>query len=173
MRTLIVIAVIFLVAPWVRSRVTPERILATHWPGGNPRTYVTSVLDASGRFVREGHYVSYYENGTKACEGRYSRNVREGLWRWWYDTGEPLGRCFYRHDEGIMTNWSKDGTLLQQGPVRVEVRDGEWTEYYPSGRKRLVGTFRNGVKHGTWTFYTDEDPPRVLPSEWKNGRRVR
>jgi antitoxin component YwqK of YwqJK toxin-antitoxin module len=173
MRLLLAIALVFLLAPWVRSLVAPDLIMGTSWPSGGPMTETETVLSASGERIRHGQYRSWYESGALSCEGQFMDGRREGTWRWWHETGEPLGVCTYEADFGQYTGWFPDGRLHLRGPQRGPRREGLWTEYYPSGRVHLTGGYREDRQHGLWTFQTDEDPPVKVTAYFEDGRRLR
>lgn len=43
-----------------------------------------------------------------------------------------------------------DGKTLQQGDYNNGLREGIWTEYYPSGVVKTTSGYRNGKMHGTY-----------------------
>ena len=44
------------------------------------------------------------------------------------------------------------------------------TEWYPDGRKKREGAYREGKKHGTWTFWPQTGEKQV--SNYEDGRRL-
>eukprot|EP01083_Nonionella_stella_P206076 749882_1 len=51
----------------------------------------------------------------------------------------------------------KDGTLWYDGEWINGKRNGKGTSYYPNGRKRYIGDFKNNKYHGEGAFYRDDD----------------
>ncbi|MEP4377280.1 MAG: hypothetical protein ABJ333_19670, partial [Algoriphagus sp.] len=56
---------------------------------------------------------------------------------------------------GIMTGSSREGlwkyfnpktnTLLTEGIFKNGVRDGNWTSFFPDGKRKVVAEFREGI----------------------------
>jgi antitoxin component YwqK of YwqJK toxin-antitoxin module len=173
MRTLLLILVVFLVAPWVRATVTPSRPLLRFWPNGKPKERTMSRLDVNGRWVEEGPYQSWYASGRPELEGMNRNGKPSGQWRGWYETGEPFVECQYEDGVGEFVWRYPTGQVLRRGyRDENDVSVGRWTEWYPSGRKRWEGEFLEGERHGAWTHWTDETPPRVAREVWRHGQRV-
>lgn len=40
--------------------------------------------------------------------------------------------------------------------------------YYPNGQMEYVGTFKDGVEHGTWVYYYEDGTKKFLEN-WLNG----
>jgi antitoxin component YwqK of YwqJK toxin-antitoxin module len=174
MRTLLVVLLVFLAAPWVRATVTPARPQLRFWPSGQVKEEVWSRLDVNGEWVDEGRYRSWYENGSRQLEGENHHGKPTGVWHGWYETGQDFVESRYTHGMGEFVWWYPSGKVLREG-LRDEndVAQGRWTEWYPSGRKRMEGEFVNGERNGEWTFWTDENSPRVSHQTWRHGERIR
>ncbi len=76
-------------------------------------------------------YLEYHENGQLKIKGMYDQN------------GERSGICTSFYDNGI--KWSEsyytEGTL-----------DGHSVTFFPNGKVRYIGEYKNGEKIGRWTF---------------------
>lgn len=174
MRTLLVILVVFLVAPWVRAAATPSRPQVRFWPNGQVKERVWSTLDQNGEWVDDGTYHSWYAGGQREFEGQNRRGIPTGVWRGWYESGELFVECRYENGVGEFTWWYPSGQVLRKGTRDVDdVPVGRWTEWYVSGNKRMEGEFVNGERHGVWTYWTDEQPPQTVQEVWRHGERVR
>jgi antitoxin component YwqK of YwqJK toxin-antitoxin module len=173
MRTLVVIAMLFVFSPWIRSWVASEELTTETWPNGLDRVLQAFRLDASGQRVAQGRYAAWYQSGAPLVEGRYVHGHREGLWRWWYEDGRKLGECDYEKGVGIYRGWHPNGGIYLRGRYEDDQRVGVWIEFYPSGRKRLQGSYKDGRQEGIWTAWTDSDPQQAAQSEWHDGERVR
>ena len=66
-----------------------------------------------------------------AAEGQGIAGVRDGLWTFWYETGQPERR----------------------GTFRASRRHGPWTLWYEDGQKRAEGTYENGQRVGEWKLW--------------------
>ncbi len=121
-----------------------------------------------------------HDNGEKLSEGKFVDDVRDGLWTWWYDTGEefasmtydmgkPVGteRHLSRDGEVITTGEYKDGdefhgtfvdftgdlTITSMRTYQDGSPDGKWQWWHPDGSLNTEGAFEGGEKHGLWTWY--------------------
>jgi antitoxin component YwqK of YwqJK toxin-antitoxin module len=173
MRTLILIAALFLAAPWVRSQLAGERTQATHWPNGQLQTLQTYRYGLSGEKILHGRHAMFSESGTPLVEGAYRHGTADGSWQWWYEDGTKRAECVYREGQGNYVSWHPNGKIFLRGTYQNGKRIGLWTEYYPSGRKRLQGEYREDRQHGTWTGWTDSSPSQAAQSEWRDGERVK
>ena len=54
------------------------------------------------------------------------------------------------HREGPFVAWYPDGRRKIEGAYRDGVADGAWTYWSPDGRKREAGQYRNGREEGPW-----------------------
>lgn len=173
MRTVLLISLLFLVAPWLRSELVGETIHTTYWPGGRPRTEQAYRLNLSGERIPHGRHVTYHENGARSIEGIYRDGQRQGLWQWRDENGTEQAECRYENDVGQFVSRFPGGQVYLAGTYHGSRRSGIWTEYYTSGRKRLQGEYRDNRQHGIWTAWSDEDTPREMLSEWQDGERIR
>jgi len=171
-RSLLTIAVLFLLAPWFRVLVTGELLLTDSWPDGTPRTVQAYRLDLSGQKVFHGHHAMFSESGALLVQGEFRRGQRHGLWTWRHDNGDKQAECQYDNDEGEFRSWHPNGQRFLAGRYHGLVRIGMWREFYPSGRKRLQGEYRDDKQHGTWLAWTDEDQPQEIRSVWRDGERI-
>ena len=55
-----------------------------------------------------------------------------------------------------LTQFHDNGEIAQQGHILRNKLDGLWESYDIEGNKIAVGNYDNGVKDGTWFFWTDE-----------------
>lgn len=121
-----------------------------------------------------------HENGQKLSEGKLVDDVRDGLWTWWYDTGEEFARLMYDMGRPVGTerHLSREGEIITQGEYRdgqefngsfvdftggLQVTSlrrykngkahGEWQWWHQDGAINIEGAFVDGDKDGVWTWY--------------------
>ncbi|MCA9077135.1 MAG: hypothetical protein KDA93_19065 [Planctomycetaceae bacterium] len=121
-----------------------------------------------------------HENGQKLSEGKLVDDVRDGLWTWWYDTGEEFAHLTYdmgtpvgterhlsRTGEVVTTGEYRDGKEFNgsfvdfTGSLQVtslrRYKDGnahgEWQWWHEDGSVNIEGEFVDGNKNGLWTWY--------------------
>jgi hypothetical protein len=65
------------------------------------------------------------------AQGYLNNGINEGNWVYYYEDGNIEGQCNFENGAG------------------------EFTGFYPSGRKKLIGTIDNDKKVGTWELYDE------------------
>ena len=75
--------------------------------------------------------VVYYANKQVKMDGEFKDELRDGLWKAWYDNGKP---------------WS-------EGEYKEGKRNGKGIYYYNNGLKYIEGIYSNDVRVGNWRFY--------------------
>lgn len=103
-------------------------------------TTVPEVVEdtTSNEFVdtlsKPGETVEYHPNGAVKMRGKLNDNsMRHGLWISYYDNGIKWSEAYY-----------VDGVL-----------DGHSITFFPNGKVRYIGEYKNGKKTGAWKFYDE------------------
>lgn len=110
--------------------------------------------------VKIGHFIYYYENGTKLSEGNYEKDNRTGLWTFWYDNGQKKseGKYISGFRNGTWNSWHESGSKKASGNIVNGLYDGAWTFWYNNGGySKVSGEFRSDNKIGTWNFWKSDD----------------
>jgi len=95
---------------------------------------IPAVKNPEATVIAPGDYVEYHPNGGIKIKGIYSETLtREGLWISYYDNGIKWSESYY-----------SNGKL-----------DGHSLTFYPNGKIRYLGEYKNDEKTGTWTFYDE------------------
>jgi antitoxin component YwqK of YwqJK toxin-antitoxin module len=84
------------------------------------------------------------------------------------DEGPPVRHGPYRR-------WTKDDVLVLEGRYADGKREGQWTEYYESGREKRSSTYRDDVFDGPWRSWYESGQPKGEGSYrggQKHGRAV-
>ena len=83
----------------------------------------TGSYDSKGR--QKGHWIYYWENGSKRCEGKYVRGNYHGKWLFYDDDGELLKVGIYKKNR-LIKNTLPDGSPFKNTTVEVmpEFPDG-------------------------------------------------
>ncbi|MEM9378689.1 MAG: hypothetical protein AAGB93_01985 [Planctomycetota bacterium] len=98
-----------------------------------------------------------YPDGSLRARGRVrvaddgDRHLR-GRWEFWYPDGRL--QC-----EGDFSRGARLSDVAQRADHTVVPRagrDGEWRTFAPHGPVVSVGTYRGGLRHGTWTWCFDD-----------------
>ncbi len=160
------------------SPVMLTALLLAGWLPSSAQAQPAEADTAAAPVVRTKTFL--HENGQKLSEGTLVDDVRDGLWTWWYDTGEefasmtydkgtPVGteRHLSRAGEVITTGDYKDGEEFNgtfvdfNGQLQITskrtYRDGspeeKWQWWHPDGSLNTEGVFVGGQKDGTWMWY--------------------
>jgi hypothetical protein len=161
----IAFAVAVLVASCGESRASDKELLARS-PGGN----IFEDLESQGRFsgidlpeclrptadlIGRGVCVKV---GSPRPDGSY-RAERTGEWTYEYvrttKTLEADGKTL-THFEDLET--SSLG-LEARGSYANNRAEGQWTFWYPNGKRRAVGSFVAGEMSGPWKFWLEDGKP--------------
>lgn len=116
------------------------------------------------RGKKQGPWKIYYESGRLYSEGKYENNQLEGRWDEWYANDRKKAEGSYQGGEkfGRWQTWHANGQLESQGEFRghdvigsmqvvVPRQIGEWSYYFPNGKKRMEGAFDDaGRAEGIW-----------------------
>lgn len=121
--------------------------------------FESGELQAKGSFesgLRIGEWVYYHKNGKKAAVGKFTEGKEDGVWKHFFEDGTVSA-------EGAMESGERDGfwklyypTGDLKGEGDYELGNGDYVEYYPSGKQKTSGRIRHGKKHGKWVFYSEE-----------------
>ena len=103
------------------------RSLTLHYPGGKPRVESTLLC-----YDYDGADKWSLPNGKTEITKGYDRGFQDGP----YQRFDPL-----------------TGQLISEGTYRHGKLDGEWKDYYSSGKIRRTGRYRHGSTEGEWVSY--------------------
>ena len=143
-------------------------------PGGSALQQEDNTMWCEQSGERNGPYVKWHENGSRAEVGEYQNGVKQGTWIQWYDNGQMREQAIFSNDNthGLMTEWHPNGQKsaechLEKGKrhgrfikwsdegVKILLRNyqrgrlhGDSTSWYPSGKKKSAAKYINGRKHG-------------------------
>jgi antitoxin component YwqK of YwqJK toxin-antitoxin module len=144
-----------------------EPLIVEKYENGN----VSLAYYTNEQGERDGHYISYYENGNKRSEGEYRNDKQVDYWRCWYDTGLLLSEGYYNSDGFQNGEWffyDSTGHLQQREFFQDGIKHGKFTEYYQSGGVKRNGNVVNGKMYGMDTsFYENGIVASV--HKWREG----
>ncbi|MCA9026403.1 MAG: hypothetical protein KDA86_14445 [Planctomycetaceae bacterium] len=156
-------------------------VLAVVWMAGLSAPTLTCAQSTETKTSSVPRVKTFlHSNGNKLGEGTLVDDVRDGVWTWWYDTGEEFASMTYDMGTPVGTerHLSRDGKILTTGEYKdgkeydgtfvdfngelavLSMRtykegdpDGKWQWWHPNGAVNTEGAFEGGDKHGTWTWY--------------------
>ena len=119
-----------------------------------------------------GVYNEWWDNGAKKVEGQYAGNKKKGVWMN-YDPGRRSRYDFYRSD-GLLVSY--DFEYYANGQIKEEpsfnkdgVRDGEWIQYFESGKKKSEEVYTNATPNGLWTTWHESTSKKISESTYVDG----
>ena len=131
--------------------------------------------------IKDGKYISYYENGQIKEKGNYQKGNKTGLWKqwhlngqiassgkhegwkkvgpWklWYDNGQLKDSTHYTDGKaiGASKKWHQNGNLLSSGNYSKDKKEGIWKYWHDNGKLQMKGLYKEGVKNDIWEFWYD------------------
>lgn len=160
-------------------RETDDILLATYYRVGNK--------DSLGRW--HGVVGDYYKNGKIQMKGKYTRDMKDGIFIYYSDrnTYQSAGRYNQERSVGKWENFHWNGALESEvyygnetftatvfdslGTPQVINGNGRAKRWYANGQLREEGEYRNGKKEGLWFGYRDDGKP-YYKEEYRNDRLI-
>ena len=109
-----------------------------------------------------GHWVTWYENGQKAYEGRYVQGNLEGVQTLWHSNGQKKSEGKYVNGsaEGIHTSWHSNGQEKSEGNYVNDQIEGLHVVWHENGQKANEAKFIKGNPEGMYTHWYDNGQKR-------------
>jgi len=112
------------------TKVAKVKQYSQQYPSGRRAITYSGGIGDDGRFLLEGHQVSYYKNGHKQHEATYKLGRKVGTEMFWNINGS-IGSQWQHNDDGSSV----------------------WTQYWPNGKKKAQSRWRNFKAEGTATLW--------------------
>ncbi len=141
--------------------------------------FPTKQLMAKGKFIdqqKDSTWLCYNERGHLIAVEQWEKGVKHGKWVSYYPGG--MGK---KSDEKIFIKgllngeWNQyfvTGKLKMKAKYRNGNIDGWVFHYYPDGTKREQGFYRHAVRNGYWKFY-DKDGNLENKAYYLNGKELK
>ena len=138
------------------------------------------IIKENGK--RNGHWKSFFENGSTKYEGDYNGNKRNGIWKYYFKNGILEQTGIFKNDkfDGLWTWYYENGKVLRtenfilgkENGLLIELSinsdtitvgnysEGEKTGFWQEnvGDMKERGFYNNGYKEGIWkSFYSNEN----------------
>ncbi|WP_179009026.1 toxin-antitoxin system YwqK family antitoxin [Winogradskyella forsetii] len=114
--------------------------------GSLKREFVIKKTVGGNRFIKNGIYNEFYENGELKIESRYEENNLVDVWTQFYSTKEIEWKVSYlnNHKQGNYLQFYKNGKVKLAGFHNLGLKDGEETHYDSIGNEILKLKYRKG-----------------------------
>ena len=110
--------------------------------------------------LTDGPYQNYYANGKIKDEGTYENGKQEGLYKYYYETGE-VAEWVYKDGQrhGPHKCYFESGMLKAEGTYKDGQLEGLYRHYYENGSIKLIETFKDGttIDHKAYDMNGDPD----------------
>ena len=109
----------------------------------------------SGCVEREYHSNG---NGKIYWETPFKNGGREGIEKWYYESGELRAEIPYKNGEreGIGKEYYENGNLKREEPYKNNKAEGIEKWYYENGKLMAEMSYLNNLFHGDTRFYTED-----------------
>lgn len=112
--------------------------IITYKAGFTQSTERINRRDVNGQ--RQGMFKEFWPNGKVKSEGRYLNDKKHGYFKEYNEVGNLLNA----------TKW-ENGVLVENPPELAKIETV--TTYYPNGRKKEVGNYKDGYPEGVFRQY--------------------
>ena len=148
-----------------------------YYPGGKLKMeipFVKGLEQGMGKeYSMEGNIITIieYKKGFIVDRMKINRrdqnNLRQGRWYTFYDNGKVKQEGIYKDDkkEGFFKEYAENGDLVSVWKYSKDIKVEEaeevtkldvQNEYYPDGKLKASGTYRNGVPEGVRREYSKD-----------------
>lgn len=163
-----------------------------YYENGNIKSDI-SIVDG----VRDGEVLNYFEDGSLAVKGYFSKDKRDKKWYFYDENTKKLSAIENYRDgnlEGDQFYYYPDGNLKLKGKYKDNIRIGFWQMYDENGKLDVQNIFldgekvisvaifqengkilcsgltKEGLREGLWQYF-DEDGVLLYDVEYEKGIR--
>lgn len=104
---------------------------------------------------KRGKVTTSYSNGKKESSGKVKNYKKQGLWKYWDESGKLEKSITYKDDKknGLFTEFYEDGSKLQEGNYVNDLKDSEWKSWYKGNVYSSLNQYGNGKKNGVQKYW--------------------
>lgn len=138
------------------------------WQGQVRDYYINGDLQMRGRYtdnLRDGIFIYYSDHRTYASAGRYARERAVGRWKTYHWNGEPESEMYREPQYFMNTVWDS------LGQKQVSGGNGEYKKWYANGNLRERGNYVQGKREGFWFGYHENGKP-YYKEQYSNNRLI-
>jgi len=158
---------------WVKrypqGTIMYEGIFNDNHPVGEfKRFYENSVLKSLLIYSADGTEADatiYHSNGFISSKGKYKNQKKEGLWRFYSYNIKDYRICEETYSanrrNGLSLKFFTDSTLAESVMYKNDLKQGEWIQYYPSGKVCMKSGFLNDKVSGKYQVWYENGKPEI------------
>lgn len=114
---------------------------------------------------KEADATIYYPDGSIAAQGKYVNRKKEGKWKFFSSTipGYLLNEEEYsqNHRNGLSLKFYTDSTVAEKVLYRNDLKEGEYIQYYASGKIFLRSNYTAGILNGNFEVWYENGNPEI------------
>jgi antitoxin component YwqK of YwqJK toxin-antitoxin module len=109
------------------------------------------------------YIINYYPEGDRMSEGRYWKQQKDSVWRYYNSQGQRVSREFYIEGKryGLWSIYHDNGKLAEEKNWENDLEQGEFKQYYRSGNVRRDAQYVKGALEGKAHFYHENGKIRM------------
>lgn len=170
MKQILTLVILFIL---IACGQTERKKIVTFYENGNPEI-VHYIADENDTLTYRKE--CYYESGKQMYTGHLVKDIKDGVWTWWYENGNKKDECTYKNGfyKDTVYHWYESGELKQIEIVaesKVSADNccncnGTVIRYYKSGKTqevrrsisdKLQGAYEVYDSNGGWKTRTYKD----------------
>ena len=135
-----------------------REVVEERFASGAPEVVGTEIEVEPGRWLADGLWRQYYEDGSLEVEWHFRAGVEEGTWTAWFETGSMhmRGNFIGGYEEGVWVEFHENGKKANEGRYAAGEEDGAWTHWYASGSLASVEYYDCGDRRGVWQEWYED-----------------
>jgi len=123
---------------------------------------------------KEADATIYFPGGSIAASGKYINRLKEGKWKFFSSSvaGYLLNEEEYSKGlkNGLSVKFYSDSTIAEKAFYKNDKKEGEWIQYYASGKVFLKSSYTGGLLNGNFEVWFENGLPEITGS-YKNNLR--
>jgi len=145
----------------LRYKNQRETYAKLFYPGGE-------VVMAEGKYLnqkRDSSWSFYSTEGVLTSKESYKKGQKEGLTEIYYADGSISERIHFEDGvkHGVWEQYFENGQpKLKAKVVDGVMYDGQYTAYYPEGRKMVEGKYVDGKKESSWYHFNEDGSIEII-----------
>lgn len=103
--------------------------------------------------------IKKYDNGNILFEGFIVNNILDSIYKEYYPNGVLKTQGYYKNCQFKTNNrvviLSSCGSGIREDTIKSGKLNGEWKEYYESGKLKNISNYFCGLQHGNFIYYSE------------------
>jgi len=123
---------------------------------------------------KEADATIFYPDGSPAASGKYINRMKEGKWKFYSSTipgylmNEEEYSCNMKN--GLSIKFYTDSTLAEKITYKNDRKEGDWIQYYASGKMFLRSNYTEGYLNGKFEVWYENGNHEII-GLYKNNLR--